>query len=125
VICPNNQARCVHVSNCAAGHNLPGRAGAARAGVTANPNDAWVTQQARNLLLVLGERGRRLRHLLRDHHTRFSRGFDDVVRDECLDWLPIVGAATSSKSFGSTSDTTTSTVHTGRWSLKRQTRPPD
>lgn len=83
--CPNNQAGCVHVSNCAAGHNLPGRAGAARAGVTANPNDAWVTQQARNLLLVLGERGRRLRHLLRDHHAKFSRAFDDVVRDECLD----------------------------------------
>ena len=31
------------------------------AGVTANPDDAWVAQQARNLLLVLGERGRRLR----------------------------------------------------------------
>jgi len=36
------------------------------AGVTANPDGAWVTQQARNLLLVLGERGRRVRFLLRD-----------------------------------------------------------
>jgi hypothetical protein len=35
------------------------------AGATANPNGAWVTQQARNLLLVLGERGRRVRFLLR------------------------------------------------------------
>jgi len=26
--------------------------------VTANPNGAWVAQQARNLLLVLGEQGR-------------------------------------------------------------------
>jgi hypothetical protein len=26
-------------------------------GVTANPNSGWVTQQARNLLLVLGEPG--------------------------------------------------------------------
>jgi putative transposase len=123
------------------------------AGVTANPNGAWVTQQARNQLLVLGERGRRLRYLLRDHDAKFSRAFDDVARDEaprcysrqcgrpeptrtrsagCARSAPsawtgcsLLGAATSSKSFGSTSDTTTSTVHTGRWSLKRQTRPPD
>jgi hypothetical protein len=31
------------------------------AGVTANPDSRWVTQQARNLLLVLQERGRRVR----------------------------------------------------------------
>jgi hypothetical protein len=30
------------------------------AGVTANPNGAWVAQQARNLLLVLGEQRRRV-----------------------------------------------------------------
>jgi transposase len=36
------------------------------AGVTANPNGAWVTQQARNLLMVLSERGRRLGFLVRD-----------------------------------------------------------
>ncbi|HTE67548.1 MAG TPA: integrase core domain-containing protein [Actinomycetes bacterium] len=89
------------------------------AGVTAHPNGAWVTQQARNLLLALGERGRRLCFLLRDHDAKFSRSFDDVfcaegaevlltpvqapnanahaerwirtVRAECLDWLLIVG----------------------------------
>jgi putative transposase len=36
------------------------------AGVAANPTGMWVTQQARNLLLVLDERGRRLRFLIRD-----------------------------------------------------------
>jgi putative transposase len=89
------------------------------AGVTATPNGLWVTQQARNLLLVLGERGRQLRFVLRDRDAKFSRSFDDVfraegaemlvtpvqapnanayaerwirtVRAECLDWLLIVG----------------------------------
>jgi putative transposase len=91
------------------------------AGVTANPSGAWVTQQARNLLLMLGEGGRELRFLLRDRDAKFSRAFDDVfrsegaqvlltpvqapkanayaerwirtVRAECLDWLLIVGRA--------------------------------
>jgi putative transposase len=48
------------------------------AGVTAHPNGAWVTQQARNLLVGLGERGRRLRFVLRDHDAKFSGSFDDV-----------------------------------------------
>jgi putative transposase len=89
------------------------------AGVTANPSAAWVTQQARNLPLELGERGRRMRFLLRDRDTKFCRGFDEVfrsegarivltpvqaptanafaerwvgtVRAECLDWLLIAG----------------------------------
>jgi putative transposase len=52
------------------------------AGVTANPSGAWVTQQARNLLLMLGEGGRQLRFLLRDRDAKFSRAFDDVFRSE-------------------------------------------
>jgi putative transposase len=89
------------------------------AGVTANPNGRWVTQQARNLLLALDEEGRRMRFVLRDRDTKFCRGFDEVfraegtevlrtpvqapnanahaerwvrtVRAECLDWLLIFG----------------------------------
>jgi putative transposase len=52
------------------------------AGATANPDGAWVTQQARNLLLALEERGRRLRFLLRDRDAKFSRAFDDVFGSE-------------------------------------------
>jgi hypothetical protein len=44
--------------------------------VTANPNGAWVAQQARNLLLVLGERGRQVRFVLRDRDAKFCRSFD-------------------------------------------------
>ncbi len=57
------------------------------AGVTAHPDGAWVAQQARNLLLMLGDRGRRLRFLLRDRDTKFTRAFDDVVRSEGADVL--------------------------------------
>jgi putative transposase len=88
------------------------------AGVTSNPDGAWVAQQARNLLLALDERGRRVRFLIRDRDAKFCRRFDDVfesegvnvlvtpvqapnanayaerwirtVRAECLDWLLIV-----------------------------------
>ena len=52
------------------------------AGVTPNPNADWITQQARNLLLTLDERGRRVRFLIRDRDAKFCRGFDDVFGSE-------------------------------------------
>jgi hypothetical protein len=50
--------------------------------VTANPKAAWVTQQARNLLLRLEEHRRRVRFLIRDRDAKFCRGFDDVFCSE-------------------------------------------
>jgi putative transposase len=52
------------------------------AGVTANPDGAWVTQQARNLLVVLGEQRPRVWFLVRDRDAKSSPSFDDVVRPE-------------------------------------------
>lgn len=88
-------------------------------GVTAHPTGEWVTQQARNVVAAMEERGAHPRHLIRDRDTKFSRAFDDVwrsigaqiirtpvrtpvanayaerwvgtVRRECLDHLLIVG----------------------------------
>jgi putative transposase len=120
--------------------------------VTANPSSTWVTQQARNLLLVLAERGWRVRFLVRDRDAKFCRGFDDVfraeggevlvtpvqapnanayaerwirtVRAECLDWLLIVGRGHLEQSSGSILSTTTGIVRTGRLGWHRRAHPP-
>ncbi len=88
------------------------------AGCTTNPTGARVVQQARQLAWTLAERPSRLRFLIRDRDSKFTRDFDTVfasegieiiktpvrapkanaiaerfvrtVRSECLGWLLIV-----------------------------------
>ncbi len=88
-------------------------------GVTAHPDSAWVSQQARNLMSCLDDERVPVLFLLRDHDANFSGAFDEVfrtaeatvirtpirapranafaerwvrsVRTECLDWIVVRG----------------------------------
>jgi transposase InsO family protein len=50
------------------------------AGITANPDGAWVTQQARNLLMHVDDEGVQPRFVVRDRDSKFTRDFDEVFR---------------------------------------------
>jgi transposase InsO family protein len=50
-------------------------------GITANPDRPWTTQQARNLLMDLGERADQFKVLIRDRAGQFTAAFDTVLAD--------------------------------------------
>ena len=99
----------------------------------------------------MGERGRRVRFVLRDRDAKFCRSFDDVfsfagaevlptplqapnanayaerwigtVRAECLDWLLVVDRGTWSGPSRCISRTTTLIASTGRCNLSAGSQP--
>ena len=52
------------------------------AGITANPDGAWTTQAARNLLMDLGTRATSIKFLTRDRAGQFTGSFDAVFTAE-------------------------------------------
>lgn len=57
--------------------------------VTAYADGAWTTQQARNLLMDLGERADRFRFMVRDRAGQFTGAFNAVLAASGLEAVKI------------------------------------
>jgi putative transposase len=51
---------------------------------TSKPDTAWMLQQARNLLIELDDRDRRVRFLIHDRDAKFPRAFDALLAAETI-----------------------------------------
>jgi putative transposase len=66
---------------------------------TANPDGAWVTQQARNLAMQLGEREPQFRLLIHDRDSKFSRAFDEIFCSEGIEVIRTPMQAPNANAF--------------------------
>lgn len=69
------------------------------AGCTAHPDNAWVTQQARQVMWELENREPGIRFLIRDNDQKFTAAFDTVFRSEEIDVIPTPYRAPNANAF--------------------------
>ena len=69
------------------------------AGCTAHPDNAWVTQQARQVMWELEDRDPGIRFLIRDNDKKFTDAFDTVFRSEGIDVIPTPYRAPNANAF--------------------------
>ena len=58
-------------------------------GVPPHPTGAWTAQQARNLLMDLGEQSHRVKFMIRDRGSNFTAAFDAVLADAGIEVVKI------------------------------------
>jgi transposase InsO family protein len=69
------------------------------AGCTAHPDNAWITQLARQVMWALDEREPAIRVLIRDNDQKFSHAFDTVFRSAGMHVIPIPHHAPNANAF--------------------------
>src|SRR5438270_854837 len=57
-------------------------------GITLHPTGEWTTQQARNLVMDLGEQAHRVKFMIRDRGSNFTAAFDAVLADAGIRTVP-------------------------------------
>lgn len=69
------------------------------AGITTNPNQIWITQQARQLVWELSDREKPLRFLVHDNDGSFCSAFDTVFESEGFHVIPTPVRAPNANAF--------------------------
>ncbi len=69
------------------------------AGCTAHPDNAWVTQQARQVMWGLESREPGIRFLIRDNDKKFTQAFDTVFRSEGIHVIPTPSHAPNANAY--------------------------